>query len=88
MGRVFCNLAYNISILKAFMNIYTSLPNGYEPTLNSNFIFYFEREVALYTSTKNGMVQGTELSVFVLPHRPGGGGVLDPSLGIGVPPRV
>lgn len=40
-----------------------------EPTLNSNFIFYFEREVALYTSTKNGMVPGTELGVFVLPHR-------------------
>ena len=37
--------------------------------LKSNFIFYFEREVALYTSTKNGMVQGTELGVFVLPHR-------------------
>ena len=25
--------------------------------------------MALYTSTKNGMVQGTELGVFVLPHR-------------------
>ena len=37
--------------------------------LNSNFVTYYQREVALYTSTKNGVVQGTELGVFVLPHR-------------------
>ena len=37
--------------------------------LNSNFVTYFQREVAFNTSTKNGVVQGTELNVFVLPHR-------------------
>ena len=37
--------------------------------LNSNFVSYFEREMALYTSTRNGMVQGRELGVFFLTHR-------------------
>ena len=40
------------------------IQNFYNP-----FVSYFQREVALYTSTKNGMIEGVQLGSFVLPHR-------------------